>query len=217
MLAFTRGIEQGADALEMDTRTTADDIPVIIHDETLDRTTNGRGALAVARWEAVRDLDVGRGERIPSLADVLDAFPDTPIILEIKERRAAAAVRRVLSRHRAQHRVVLGSFEHAALAPFGSGWHRAASRRESALFWMATRMGFGGQRARFEALTVPERMGRIQVVDERFVSVARRARKPVHVWTVDDPVQGRRLRALGVCGLVTNHPARLRASLAEVP
>jgi glycerophosphoryl diester phosphodiesterase len=210
LLAFERALTQGADALELDTRTTADDVPIIFHDDTLDRTTNGRGPVGLKPADELRVLDAGAGQQIPLLSEVLEHFAGVPLILEIKEPRASAAVKQVLARHDAQRRVLVSAFEHASLAPFGAGWSRSASRVEAALFWAAARLRMPRWGGRYCAFTVPERQGRLRVVDERFVALARKVAKPVHVWTVDDQAQAERLRAMGVNGLITNFPARLR-------
>ena len=210
LLAFSQALAQGADALELDVRLTADRVPVILHDDTLDRTTNGTGSLAETYWDKLRTLDAGRGETVPTLSQVLDRFPETPLILEIKEARASAAVKEVLTRHRAEGRVLIGGFEHSAIAPFGTGWFRSASRREVALFWIAAKMGVRSIGGGYAAFTVPEYQGRLHVVDRTFMRLAARMQKPVHVWTVNDTSQAGRLRALGVCGLITNFPARMR-------
>jgi len=213
LLAFSQALAQGADALELDVGLTADRIPVVLHDRTLDRTTNGTGPLAGISFNKLRTLDAGRGETVPTLSEVLDRFPGTPLILEIKEARASAAIKEVLTRHGAEGRVLIGGFEHSAIAPFGTGWLRSASRREVALFWVAARMGMRAAVGAYAAFTVPEHQGRLTVVDRKFMLLAARMRKPVHVWTVNDMTQAGRLRALGVCGLITNFPARMR----EIP
>ena len=214
MLAFRTALAQGADALELDTRTTADDIPVILHDATLDRTTDGHGRLRGFRAVEVERLNAGAGEKIPRLAEVLEQFPDTPLILEIKESRATPAVKQLLLRHGARERVLVGGFEHAAISPFGEGWHRSASRREVAWSWTAARLGLPRWRGSYGAFTVPEYHGKLRVVDERWSRLARRSGKPVHVWTVDEVAQARRLRGIGVCGLITNLPARMKLELS---
>ena len=183
---------------------------MILHDETLDRTTNGRGAVADIRFENLRTLNAGRGETVPTLSEVLDRFPETPLILEIKDAKASTAVKQVLTRHRAEGRVLIGGFEHAAVAPFGAGWLRSASSREVALFWIAARMGARSVSGGYVAFTVPERHRRLRVVDRKFMLLAARMQKPVHVWTVNDVSQAGRLRSIGVCGMITNFPARLR-------
>ncbi|MBE0591507.1 MAG: glycerophosphodiester phosphodiesterase [Gemmatimonadales bacterium] len=210
LLAFERAVEQGADALEFDVRLARDGAVVVIHDATLDRTTNGAGPVRDRTLPELRALDAGGGQRVPTLEEVLERFPDTPLILELKESAVADAARRCLDRHRAAKRVLVGSFEPGALRPFGKPTsHRAASRRETALAWGMSRVGLPLPGS-FEAFTVPERHGRLRLVDRRFVAAARRAGRPVHAWTVNDVQQARRLRLAGVCGIITNYPDRMR-------
>lgn len=211
LLAFRKSLEQGADAIELDVRVTSDGVPIVLHDPTLDRTTNGTGAAAQLGLTAVRRVDAGAGERIPTLADVLQGFPGTPLLVEIKEARAARPVLAVLRAHRAERRVLLGAFGWAALRPFfGTEFARSPVRVEVALFWAGSRVGLRLGSGSYRAFSVPERSGRLRVTDHRFLASARRAGLPVHVWTVDDPSQAARLRGLGVCGIITNYPERMR-------
>ncbi len=91
LLAFTKALEMGADAIELDVRLTTDGVPIVLHDPTLDRTTDGKGAVAGLTLAEVRRAVAGAGERVPALAEVLECFPVTPLIVEIKEERAAQA------------------------------------------------------------------------------------------------------------------------------
>lgn len=210
MLAFREALAMGVDALELDVRVSQDGVAVVMHDDSVDRTTDGRGPVAGLSLAALRQLDAGRGECIPTLDAVLEELASVPLIVEVKEARAAAAVATALRRHAAERRVLVGSFVARALVTFDHrDFHRCASRRETALAWLASRVG-AGRTGRYEAFTVPERHGRRTVVDARFVRAARRRGRPVHVWTVDDPVQAERLRRLGVCGIITNFPDRMR-------
>lgn len=210
MLSFREAVAAGADALEFDVRLSADGVAVVMHDASVDRTTDGSGLVAALPLQALERLDAGHGERVPTLDAVLEEFQDVPLIVEVKEVRAAAAVRTAILRHAAAARVLVGSFVGRALVPFDApGFHRSASRRETALAWLVSRVR-GGLAGRFEAFTVPERHGHRVVVDAAFVAGARRRGRPVHVWTVDDRVQAERLRALGVCGIITNFPDRMR-------
>jgi glycerophosphoryl diester phosphodiesterase len=210
LLAFREALAMGADALELDVRLSRDGVPVLMHDASVDRTTNGRGLVADQDLEDLQRLDAGRGESVPTLDGVLEEFRRVPLIVEVKEARAAAAVVMALQRHAASGRVLVGSFVARALGPFGvRDFHRSASRRETALAWLTSRVGIGIA-GPYRAFTVPERHGRRTIVDARFVAAAQRRGRPVHVWTVDDPIQARRLRALGVCGIITNFPDRMR-------
>jgi glycerophosphoryl diester phosphodiesterase len=211
LLSFQRGLDQGADALELDVRVSADGIPVVIHDRDVDRTTDGSGPVRTFSAAALAALDAGEGQQIPTLETVLSHFPDTPIIIEIKEVTASGLVADVIKSQGASQRVLVGSFEQAALRAFEpDSYHRSASRRETAAFWLSSRLGIGHRSRGYEAFTVPVKHGRLTVVDGSFAKAAARCGKPVHVWTVDDRSEAERLRRLGVRGIITNFPGRMR-------
>ena len=155
----------------------------------------------------------GQGLRIPALADVLAAFPEMPLLIELKESRAQEAVRRVLLDHAAAERCVVASDCQAALEVFSQvPFLRAASREEiSRLFWGAT---FGRVPASvpYRLLSAPERYRGITVPTRRFCAAARRFGCPVHVWTVNTAAAARRLWSRGVAGIVTDAPERIRVA-----
>ena len=209
--AFDAALGRGADALELDVRATRDGVVIVLHDPTVDRMTDGSGPVADLVLAEVRELDVGGGERIPTFEEVLERYSDTPLVVEIKERHVAQSVADLLRRFGAAGRVVVGSFDHASLAPFAAPeFARSASRRETAIFWLGSRAGLAARGASYGAFTVPERQGALTVIDRRFVRAARYRMKPVHVWTVNEVVRARRLRSLGVAGIITNFPGRMR-------
>ena len=211
LLAFERGLAQGAEALEFDVRVTADGVPVVIHDSTVDRTTDGRGAVGGWTLDGLMELDAGSGQRIPTVAQTLSAFPDVAAIIEVKEAKAASPLAEILRRHAAQSRVLVGSFDHRALRPFaGPEFRRAASRREAALCWLAARLRWGLTGLGHSAFTVPVSHKGITVVDRSFVAAASKVGRPVHVWTVNDRQEAEGLRALGVAGIITDFPLRMR-------
>jgi glycerophosphoryl diester phosphodiesterase len=211
MLAFQTGLDQGADALELDVRLSADGVPVVIHDADVDRTTTGSGPVAGFTAEDLAKFDAGEGQWIPRLEEVLTAFATVPLIVEVKEVKAAVAVMEAIRRHAAGDRVLVGSFERRALQPFDrAGLTRSASRRETVWFWLGSRAGWAPWGVDYAAFTVPVRHGRVTVVDETFVRWAARRQKPVHVWTVDRRSEAERLRRIGVQGIITNFPERMR-------
>ncbi len=215
MLAFRQALREGADSVEFDVRLTADGVPVVIHDATLDRTTDGQGQVAELPLAAIREFDAGRGERIPTLAQVLEELAPTPVIVEIKEVEAAPApapaVTAVIHAAGAGDRVVVGAFGGRSLVAVRKGGLKTtATRWEAGMHWFASRVGHAHHAGRYDGFAVSEYYGRLKVVDRRFLRSARSLGKPVHVWTVDEVSDARRLRAMGVAGILTNFPARMR-------
>lgn len=211
LLAFQQALRDGADGVEFDVRLTAEGVPVVIHDATVDRTTDGRGRLSELPLAAVRELDAGRGERIPTLAEVFENIDEAPAIVEVKDVAAGPAVVAVIDAAGARDRVVVGAYGGRALAAVrDAGITTAATRWEAGLHWLLSRAGSSHSAGRYQGLAVSEYSGRLKVVDRRFVTSAFRVGRPVHVWTVDDLATARSLRALGVAGILTNFPARMK-------
>jgi glycerophosphoryl diester phosphodiesterase len=231
--AFDLALRQGADAFELDIRLTADGVPVVIHDPTLERTTGRGDVVAEHTLAEMREADAGarfspdggrsfpyRGTRvvIPTLAQVLESFPDTPLLLDIKEPRAQAAVLELLLEEGVADRCVVASDDSAALALFDSPrFSRAALPGEILqVYWGSVlKLGRRPDAAReigspYRALSVPARYRGVRVPTAAFVAAARERRCPVHVWTVNDPALAQRLWKTGVAGIVTNFPERMR-------
>jgi glycerophosphoryl diester phosphodiesterase len=210
MLAFERGLALGADALEFDVRLSSDGIPVVIHDATLGRTTGVSGAVGQISARDLQTLDAGSGQGIPLFENVLEEFDRTPLLIEVKEIQAAKPVAELIRRFSAEDRVVVGSFLQPALECFVEyGISRCASRKESAMFWLGSRVGAAIGARGYEALSVPLSHRGIKVVDKKLVKTAVRRGWPVHVWTIDDPGEAARLRELGIAGIITNWPDRM--------
>jgi glycerophosphoryl diester phosphodiesterase len=149
----------------------------------------------------------GRGVRIPTLAEVMEALPHTPLLVELKSAAVRHAVRRVLAEHDASHRCIPASALHAALdcfreAPFRCG----ASTPEIARLYFGTACGLPRPAARYGLLAVPLRHRGLPVATGWFVRAARALGAPVHVWTVDDPAVAGALWGRGAAGVVTNVP-----------
>ena len=222
--AFQHGLALGADGLEVDVRLSKDGVVVVHHDARLERTTNLSGEVARFtadelsradagfRFELRRVGQVGHEDcGVPTLAAVLARFPDTRIIVELKEntRELAQAVVVAVRRARAEERVCLGSFGGRALRAAREGAPEiatSASREEvrwalyrSRCYWPVRRAAYGGYQ-------VPELAGTARVVSSRFVADAHNAGLGVQVWTVDAPDDARRLLRWGVDALITDRP-----------
>jgi glycerophosphoryl diester phosphodiesterase len=223
--AFELATRQGADAFELDVRLTADGAPVVCHDATLERTTDGTGLLQTRTLAELRGVNAGArfsldggvtfpfqdaGARIPTLGEVLWAFPRMPLLIEIKEPEAQEPVRRVLVQDDAVARCVVVSELTEAVGvfrepPFASG----ASGREIAALYRAQLLRRRLPIPAYDLLSVPLRHRGLPVPTRRFVAAARSLGCPVHVWTINEPATARRLWARGVTGIVTNRPAAI--------
>jgi glycerophosphoryl diester phosphodiesterase len=230
--AFELAVRQGADAFELDVRLTRDGIPVVLHDPTVDRTTDGRGSLAGLSLAELRELEAGarftvdggrthpfRGAatRVPALAEVLQAFPEMPVMVEVKEPAAQEAVRKVILDQGAAERCLLASEHHAALRLFREPpFAVAASGAEIGALYRSVLLRRVPAAVPYRALSVPERHRGLRVPTRGFVAAARRLGCPVHVWTINEPAAAQRLWALGVAGIVTNLPDRITAARRAV-
>lgn len=231
--AFMMAVEQGADALEFDVRLSSDGVPMVFHDPVLERTTDGSGPIGHQSAARLVELDAGhgfsldgtshpwrgRGASIPRLEQVLERFPTTPLLIEIKEVQAARPVLALLHQHAAGPRVLVGSFLDDALIPFrAAGFATSASRRGIALLALRSSIGLAAPQLGDRAYAVPERYKDWwPVPTRRFIGAARRTGCPVHVWTVNDAASAVRLWDRGVSGILTNFPARILAARASPP
>jgi glycerophosphoryl diester phosphodiesterase len=220
--AFELAVRQGANAIELDVRLTADRVPVVLHDATLDRTTDRRGLLRTVFLAELQEVDAGArftGDggrtfpfraadvRIPTLAEVLRAFPEMPLLVEVKEPAAQEGVRRVLIQESAVERCVLASEHHDALRVFREPpFAVAASSAEIGTLYWSVLLRRVPAAVPYRALSVPVRHRGLPVPTRGFVVAARRLGCPVHVWTVNDAATARMLWGRGVAGMVTNLP-----------
>ena len=200
--SFARAIEIGVDAIELDVYC-VDGRLVVIHDDTLERTTNGHGEVMQTSFDALRRLDAGKGERIPTLDEVFAAVPNGfTVNVELKGKGTAEPVARCIDVH-THVDVLVSSFDHPELARF----HEVAPRARAApLFHRASARMFDVAAALdawsinlSEKLATAERLA--DIVDRGYRSL---------VYTVNDPAVAERLRSDGATGIFTDYPDRMR-------
>ncbi len=217
--AMQLAVTDGADGIEFDVRLSADGEVVVIHDPTVDRTTDGTGRVERMTVAELRSLDAGYRfdvqasdpgvrvrHRIPTLDEVLGSLPGVPLLIEIKLPSAAAATRAVIERHGAQDRCLVGSLSGDVLNVFrGSGIARIASR--SGVIALLVRSLTGAQSPvpdEVSALSIPRTYNGVPLPVTRLVGTMRSAGKPTHIWTVNDPSEARAMWKLGASGMVTD-------------
>lgn len=230
LTAFDHGLALGADGLEFDVHFSKDGVVVVHHDDTLERTTNGHGALAAHTLDQLQRLDaaqawpeyVGQGIGIPRLRDVLERYRDAAMIVELKvnEPRLARAVVDEIRRADAVDRVALGSFGTRVLQAARAYEPRVvtgASREETRLALYRSWVRWRVRHPRFDAFQVPEQAGATRVVTPRFIDDAHAAGCAVQVWTVDEEADMRRLLSWGVNGIISDRPDRAVAVIRSWP
>lgn len=224
LAAFDRGLAAGADGLELDVHLSADGVAVVHHDSVLDRTTSESGPIAARTAAELARIDAGfrfadrgtfpfrnQGICIPTLEDVLRRYPDVPIIVEMKVDSAATgeAVARDVRRAGAVERVCAaghGARSAAAVRAALPEMACSACHAEVRLAVYRTRAWWPVRHVSYGGYQVPEFNGRTRIVSPRFVRYAHKANLKVHVWTVDDEPEMRRLLEWGVDGLISNRP-----------
>jgi len=212
---------------------TADGVVVVLHDETLERTTDGTGPVRALPLAAVERLDAGfrfrapdgtypyrdRGLRVPTLTALLEAFPGVPLNIELKQQAPAieAAVLATLDRFAARERVLLAAEDAAIMARIRAAAPDVVtsfSAAEVADFVYRLRDGrLGDYRPPGVALQVPPAFRDTAIVTAESVAAAHALGLEVHAWTINDEAEMERLLDLGVDGIMTDFPARGSAVL----
>jgi glycerophosphoryl diester phosphodiesterase len=216
MAAFGRAIAAGYRYLETDVHATSDGVPVAFHDDSLDRMLGRPGRIEDLAWADLMSLRVNGEAVVPALADLLDAFPDCRLNIDLKANSAVDPTIETIWKLNARDRVLLASFSDRRIrwvrrvcgprqATSLGQWEVAALRLAS-----VHGRGLAGFVPGVAAAQVPLRYGGIRVVDGRFVRHAHRLGLQVHVWTIDDPAVMQELLDLGVDGIMTDRIEVLR-------
>lgn len=233
ILAFDRALRWWrADLLELDVHPTRDGEAVVIHDGTIDRTTDSTGRVADLPLQQLQRADAGyhftpdgghtfpfrgRGIAIPTLGEVLHAFPAARVNVEIKDGRAQERVWEVVHEARAAHRVLITAEKRRDRSRFDDyTGPTSASAEEMRAFYLRHRIRAAHLYvASADAFQMPERHAGRQVLSPRFVADAHDKNIAVHVWTVNEPADMRRLLDYGVDGIVSDRPDLVAEVLAE--
>jgi glycerophosphoryl diester phosphodiesterase len=233
LVAFQGALAAGVDYLETDLHMTRDGVIVVFHDPHLERTTNGKGPIKSLTLSELKRLDAGyhfspdgkeypyrgKGLTVPTFEEALDLDVSARFNVEIKQSDPPMvdALWRLIERRKLHDRLLVAAAVDRLVRAFrracAGSVATSAGSNETRLFWAASRLGL----ARFvptpyDALQVPPRSGPLTVVDRRFLAAAHDRGLHVHVWTIDEAEEMRRLLALGVDGIMSDRPALLVAT-----
>lgn len=226
-------LTEGATVIELDIRETTYGEIVVIHDETVTSLTGISGAVAEMTLSELQALDAGseftapdgthpyrnKGVRVPTLMEMFIAIPDSRYVIEIKPADSPIPgwLCKTIRGQGLGNRVIVGSFHDSALNEFRATCPEIATSmasNEVRAFVYLQKLGLWrlaptpGQ-----ALQVPEEAAGIRIVTPGFIAAAHARGLAVHVWTVNDPDDMRRLIHMGVDGIITDYPGRLAAVL----
>ncbi len=231
--AFRRAIDTWAvDMLELDVRLSSDGVVMVIHDETVERTTDGAGPVASLTCRELQALDAGArfvdldgrpsfrgiGVRVPTLDEVLAAFPHVRLNIEAKCAPAAQPLVEVIRRHGAEHRVLVAAeFERNRRGARGYRGAWGASRSQVAPFLLLHRIPWLGAlyTPACDVFQLPPAWRGRPVADDRFIREAHRRNIPVHIWVVDEADEMRAWLRAGVDAIQTDRPDVLARVLHE--
>ncbi|GAA3823917.1 glycerophosphodiester phosphodiesterase [Nocardioides panacisoli] len=219
LAAFRHAAALGYDYLETDVHVTRDGVLLAFHDEVLDRVTDRGGAIGDLDLAEIREARIGGREQVPTLAELVDAFPEARFNIDLKSERAVDALADFIAARGLWDRVLVGAFSPGRIRRFrqltGARVPTAAHPLEILAYRLlpSARLAERLAGADFEAFQVPHRRGRLRVVTRGFVRRAHAAGLHVHVWTIDDPAEMEELLDRGVDGLFTDRTDLLKGVL----
>ncbi len=199
-----KAIECGATAVEVDVRRTKDGVLIAMHDETVDRTTNGTGKVSELTFEEIRKLDAGKGEKVPTIEEIMDVVKGkVKLILELKEVGYEDQVIELIRSKNMINDVVIVSFHTSAL--------RKVKELEPRII-----TGYLFMKSPFQALDIgkncrTEILGAYyKIVNSSFMYMAKSYGFKVIVWTVNDKQDIINMIKLGVDGIASDNPCLVR-------
>ena len=239
ILAFGQSLRAGADVLEMDVHLTRDQQLVVLHDSTVDRTTNGSGEVANFSLAELKDLDAaywwlpevdsqdtstafvyrGLGISIPSLEEVLTRFPTVLKIIEMKSDNSdiVNSLGRLLRKHKQEMLVIVASFNSTNLKNFRRSYPEfatSATMGEIVSFFIINHLGFAGSYfSPAEVFQVPIYSGPLKVLTPSFIRNAQKNNIIVQAWTINELTEMNMLLDMGIDSIITDDPSKLLSLL----
>ena len=240
LYAYQHAVDLGADVLEMDAHITRDGQIVLMHDEKVDRTTNGTGLIEDLTLDQLKQLDAtykwsndddktfpyrGKGIQVPTLEELFQKFPQMRYVIEIKltENPIEKPLCELIRKHNMQDKVVIASFHDVAMQNFRKTCPEvatSASKGEVTKFVLLGKVFLSGMVApQYQSIQPPydpaESLN-IPIMTKRFIREAHAKNLAVEPWTVDDPTLMKQYIQWGVDGIMTDRPDLMIQVLKEM-
>jgi glycerophosphoryl diester phosphodiesterase len=201
--SFTKALRGGATGLEFDVRRCADGRLVVIHDETIDRTTTGTGRVADLTYDQLHSFDAGGGESIPLLTEVLDGFGHRCLLnIELKDCGIADDVKTLVLQRNLHHHVIISSFDWPELVPF-------VPEIPIGLLSSKLRNLMSAAHELRAAAIHPHK----DIVTPPLIQAAHEANLQINVWTINEPAQAAAFQNMQVDGIFSDFPECLTSAL----
>jgi glycerophosphoryl diester phosphodiesterase len=230
--SLLEAVALGVDAVEFDLHLSKDGVLVLMHDATLDRTTDAKGPVASRTAAELRQIDAGaqfttdgrhypwrgRGVGVPTFDEVIDALPPSlPLIIELKTAAATSMLQAAIARHGLAGRIVVAGFDPESTRPLrGSNVALGASQPEAAGLVIPSLLRRPVAASWYHVLCIPPMHTGIPVPVRAIVRSMRPHRIPTHIWTVNDASQAQRLWRKGVNGIISDDPGLILAARSGV-
>jgi glycerophosphoryl diester phosphodiesterase len=222
LASFDAAVTIGVTHIETDVHSSLDGVAIVSHDSSLDRVAGREGTIANLTAHQLAAVDLGGGHGFPSLAEALDAFPESFFNIDVKNVGAIEPTVRAIQSTGAVHRVLVSSFSELRRVSTVSRLPGVATSASSSLFAQALLWGKLGltplvRRAlsRVDAVQVPEHAAGLRITTPRMIELLHNAGVEVHIWTINDPETMRVLLEMGVDGIVTDRADLARTVVRE--
>lgn len=205
LTGFNTAIGWEVDCIECDVRSSQDGVPVIIHDFAVERVSNGKGLVAEKSAKELQTLEIGDGERIPTLTEFFDLVAphkDIRIVLDVKVVDIEDQIWRMIQEYDFTHRTMISSFIQPVLTKFRS----LNNDLPTALLY---------EYDLHNPVEVAQNLGctainpQLHFVDEQLVQACHQVRLEINPWVINEPEEMRRFTDWGVDGIITDCSLRL--------
>lgn len=216
--AFKYSSDLGFVFIETDVQATKDGHVVIFHDATLKRMAGVKKSIKELTLKEINEIDLLDGGKIPLLSEALETFPDLRFNIDIKTEDALEETIRIIKKMNFLNKTCLASFSSSRLKRIKhlAGPEACISSGQMDIFkMMCQSVGIGLKATMSQCAQIPLKQWGVPVLTKKFIEIAKKQNKLVHIWTIDDKDQMFELIEFGVDGLMTDKPSVLKEAMVE--